>query len=94
MDAEIEMRAGGESRHSHQADDLALLDVFAGVHQNAREMHVIRGVAVGVLNLDQIAGAAFRASENHAAVADGLHRSAGGRGVINSQVRAVLFRMG
>jgi hypothetical protein len=92
LDAEVEVRTGGEAGHSDQANALALFDTLAGVHQHARQVHVIRGVTVVVLNLDQISGATFPAGENHAAIADGLHGSAGGRGVINAEMRAVLFQ--
>src|SRR5271155_1579234 len=94
LDAEIQVRAGGEAGHAHQANPLALFDALAGMHQHARKVHVISGVTVVVLDLDQVAGAAFSAGENHAAIADRLHGSAGGRGVINAQVRAVFFQNG
>src|SRR5277367_469892 len=92
LDAEIQVRAGGEAGHADEADPLTLFDALAGMYQHARQVHVISGVTVVVLNLYQIARAAFPAGENHAAVADGLHGSAGGGGVINAQVRAVLLQ--
>jgi len=82
------------SRSCNEADALALLDALAGMHQHARQVHVVRRVTIVVLNLDQIARAAFPAGENHTTIADGLHGRAGGRGVINSQVWPVSFRMG
>ena len=52
LDAEIEMRAGGEAGHADEADALALFYVLAGADEDAREVHVIGGVTVGVLDFD------------------------------------------
>ena len=52
LNAEIEMRAGGKASHADEADALALFDVLAGANEDAGEMHVVSGVAVGVLDFD------------------------------------------
>src|SRR5215469_5940665 len=52
LDAEIEMRAGGEAGHADEADALALLHMLAAANEDAGEMHVVGGVAVGVLDFD------------------------------------------
>ena len=52
LDAEIEMGAGGEAGHADEADGAALLDVLACANEEAGEMHVVGGVAVGVLDFD------------------------------------------
>ena len=91
LDAEIEMGAGGEAGHADEADGAALFDVLAGANEDAGEMHVVGGVAVGVLDGDQISGAAFSSCEGDAAFADGLHGGADGGGVINAEVRAIFF---
>src|SRR5580658_9973634 len=41
LDAEIQVRAGGQSGHTNQTNPLALLDALAGMYQNARQVHVI-----------------------------------------------------
>ena len=92
LNAEIKMRASGQAGHADKADALALLDALARAHQNAREMHVVGFVAVGVLNFDYVPCPAFRSRENNFAVADGLHRRAGGRAVIDSEMRPVFFQ--
>jgi len=52
LDAEIEMRAGGKAGHADETDALALFDVLAGANEEAGEVHVVGGVAVGVLDFD------------------------------------------
>src|SRR5574337_1052605 len=72
----------------------ALLAALARAHQQAREVHVQRLVAVRMLEVDQVAGAALASGKHHTARADGLHRRADRRTVINAQVRAVHFEDG
>ena len=52
LDAEIEMGAGGEAGHADETDALALFDVLSGANEDAGEVHVVGGVAVGVLDFD------------------------------------------
>src|ERR1700722_13061851 len=85
------MGAGGKAGHADEADGAALLDMLASANEDAREMHVVGGVGVGVLDGDQISGAAFSSCEGDAAFADGLHGSAGGGGVVDAEVWAIFF---
>ena len=52
LDAEIEMGAGGEAGHADEADGPSLFDVLAGANEDAGEVHVVGGVAVGMLDFD------------------------------------------
>src|ERR1700722_12993289 len=86
------MGAGGKAGHADEADGAALLDMLASANEDAREMHVVGGVGVGVLDGDQISGAAFSSCEGDAAFADSLHGSAGGGGVVYAKMRAIFFQ--
>src|ERR1700757_2677351 len=52
LNSEIEMRAGGGAGRADGSDALAFFDVLAGPNEDAGEIHVLSGVAVGVLDFD------------------------------------------
>src|SRR5690242_9164255 len=50
----VEMRPGRASGRSDQADHLACGDVFAGLHQNFRQMPIAGRNAVEMVDLDHV----------------------------------------
>src|ERR1039457_1351182 len=85
------MRTGGESGHTHKADTLSGVNMFADVNENSRKVHVHCFVAIRVSDANQISGTTRHSRKSDVSVADRLNRRTDWRAIINAEMRPIRF---
>src|SRR5690348_5959417 len=91
VDAEfvMQVRSGRQSGHADETDRLTLVHALAdALVGEARHMAVGGADVLVVLDDDEVAVAGFPAAEHDRAVAGGVDRGTGRRGVVDALVRA------
>ena len=90
----VQVRARGEPRSAHIADDAALVHLHAvpDALGDFRQMPVIGFIAVSVLEDDQFAVFSPAAGKNNGPVTDGGNRRPRGRRIIEAVMGAVDFQ--
>ena len=86
----IEVRAGGETRHPHAADQFTLMDVLPGANGDGRQVQVLGFEPVGVAQVHHASGSAARARRHDDAVGHRDHGRANRRPVVDAEMRAHL----
>ncbi len=87
---EMQMRAGGVTGLAHESDHIPSINLcaFTDAARNAREMSRARRVASRMAHFHKIAVSWPPSAEGYLAAANGNHRRARGRGIVDGLVRA------